>query len=83
MRNFIINTIIAFLDIIHPVLFKTHDVSETGFCLRLRVLPTQLGPIDQAGLRTLCVLNKNRRMDNVQKHNNCINISSSQIFRSY
>jgi hypothetical protein len=23
---------------------KTHDVSETGFCLRLQVWPTQLGP---------------------------------------
>jgi hypothetical protein len=29
-------TIIVFLDIIHrPVLFRTHNVSETGFCLRL------------------------------------------------
>jgi hypothetical protein len=25
---------------------------------------------------------KNRRMDNVQKHNNCINIPSSQTFRA-
>jgi hypothetical protein len=30
-----------------------------------------------------CILNKNRTMDNVQKHNNCINISSSQTFRYY
>jgi hypothetical protein len=39
---------IVFLDIIHPpVLFKTHNVSETGICLRLRVEPTQLGSIDR------------------------------------
>jgi hypothetical protein len=31
-------TNIMFLDIIHPsVLYKKHDVSETGFCLRLQV----------------------------------------------
>jgi hypothetical protein len=36
------NTIIVFLDMIHrPVLFK-HNISETGFCLRLQVEPTQL-----------------------------------------
>jgi hypothetical protein len=43
-----------FLDIIHrPFLFK-NIVSETGFCLRLQVKPTQLGPIDRASpyLRT-------------------------------
>jgi hypothetical protein len=30
------------------VYFSKHDVSETGFCLRLQVKPTQLGPIDRA-----------------------------------
>jgi hypothetical protein len=32
-----------------------NTVSETGFCLRLQVKPTQLGPIDRASpsLRTL------------------------------
>jgi hypothetical protein len=29
-------------------LFKTHNVSETGFCLRLQAEPTQLGTIDRA-----------------------------------
>jgi hypothetical protein len=29
-------------------LFKTHAVSETGFCLRLQVEPTPLGPIGRA-----------------------------------
>jgi hypothetical protein len=27
-----------------------HDVSETGFCLRLQVEPTQVGPIDRTNL---------------------------------
>jgi hypothetical protein len=30
------------------VLFKIYDASETGFCLRLQVEPTQLGPIDNS-----------------------------------
>jgi hypothetical protein len=34
-------------------------------------------------LRNAVFLNKNRTMDNVQKHNICINVSSSQTFRSY
>jgi hypothetical protein len=29
-----------------------------------------------------CVLNKSRTMDNVQKQNNCLNVLSSQTFRS-
>jgi hypothetical protein len=28
------------------VYLSKHSVSETGFCLRLQVRPTQLGPID-------------------------------------
>jgi hypothetical protein len=43
------NIIIVFLDIIlRPVSFKTHKVSETGFCLRLHVGPTQLCLVDRA-----------------------------------
>jgi hypothetical protein len=30
-----------------------------------------------------CVFNKNMAMDNIQKHNICINVPASQIFRSY
>jgi hypothetical protein len=30
------------------LLFKSHNTSETGFCLRLQVEPTLLGPIDTA-----------------------------------
>jgi hypothetical protein len=46
-----------FLDIIHrpvfiwkhrPVYISKHNVSETGFCLRFQVKPTQLSPIDRA-----------------------------------
>jgi hypothetical protein len=42
------------LSIVLFFLKKTHDVSETGFCLRLQVAPTQLGPMDRASpyLRT-------------------------------
>jgi hypothetical protein len=35
----------------------------------------------ESSLRNVCVLNKNRTVDNVEKHNECINILSSQIFR--
>jgi hypothetical protein len=38
--------------IIHrPVFYLKHDVSETGFCLRFQVEPTQFGPKDTAVLR--------------------------------
>jgi hypothetical protein len=73
-----INTITVFLDIsLSPILFlfETHNVSEIGFCLRLQVEPTQLGPIDRASLYLgRCVLNKNRTMQDVKKHNNCTEI---------
>jgi hypothetical protein len=37
---------LLFLDITHVLLLcKTHNVSETAFCLRLQVEPTQLGQI--------------------------------------
>jgi hypothetical protein len=47
---------ITFLDIIHRLvsnqkpscLYSKHNVSETGFCPRLQVKPTLLGPIDTA-----------------------------------
>jgi hypothetical protein len=31
-----------------PVYITKQNISETGFCLRLQVEPTQLGPIDRA-----------------------------------
>jgi hypothetical protein len=38
---------ITILDIInHPVFNLKHDVSETGFCLRLQMKPTQSGDRD-------------------------------------
>jgi hypothetical protein len=39
------------LDIIHrPDFYLKHKASETGFCLRLQIEPTQLCPIDSASL---------------------------------
>jgi hypothetical protein len=78
-------TIIMFLDIIHrlvfclksrPVYISKHNISETGFYLCPRVKPTLLGPIDRASPHLWM-------MDNVQEHNNCTNLPSSQTFRSY
>jgi hypothetical protein len=46
---------IMLLDSIHrPVYFSKHNISETGFCLRLQVEPIQLVTIDRASpyLRT-------------------------------
>jgi hypothetical protein len=38
-----------FLGIIHhPLFIQKHNVSETGFCFRLQVKPTQLGRIYRA-----------------------------------
>jgi hypothetical protein len=46
-----------FLDIIYRLVhfLKNHNVSETGFCLRPQVKPTQLDPIDRA---SPCTYNK-------------------------
>jgi hypothetical protein len=42
---------ITILDIIHrPVFYLKQDFSDTGFCLRLQVEPTQMGPTDRATL---------------------------------
>jgi hypothetical protein len=44
-----IRTNIMFVDIIQRLVFIfQNNVSETGFCFRLQVKPTQLGPIDRA-----------------------------------
>jgi hypothetical protein len=46
-----INITVTNLDIIHrPAFYLKHDVSETGFCLRLPVEPTQLDPVQVASL---------------------------------
>jgi hypothetical protein len=52
--------------------FIYNNVLETGFCLRLEVEPTQFGLI--------YVLNKNRSIDDDQKHNNCTLASVSCHF---
>jgi hypothetical protein len=42
---------ITILEITHrPVYYLKHSVSETGFCSRLQVEPTKLGPTDSANL---------------------------------
>jgi hypothetical protein len=48
------NTDVMFLDIIHRPVYISNNVSEIGFCLRLQVKLTQLGPINRASpyLRT-------------------------------
>jgi hypothetical protein len=46
-----INITITILGIIHrPVFYLKHDVSETGFCLRLQVEPSQLVSVVRASL---------------------------------
>jgi hypothetical protein len=62
-----------FLDIIHrPVLTKNavlfisqKNVSEIGYCLRLQVKHTQLGPIDRDSpyLRKVVLFNKTKTVD--------------------
>jgi hypothetical protein len=45
------STNIMFLEVIHRpvcVCISKQNVSETGFCLRLQVKPTQLDPINRA-----------------------------------
>jgi hypothetical protein len=67
-----ISKTIVFLDITHhPVFYLKHNISETGFHLRLQVEPTQLEMEMEFSLQNI-FLNKNRSMDNVQKHNSCI-----------
>jgi hypothetical protein len=41
-------SIVLYLSKTCSVYFSKHSVSETGFCLRLQVKPTQLGPMDKA-----------------------------------
>jgi hypothetical protein len=54
-----INITVTTVGITHrPVFYLKHDVSETGFCLRLQVEPTQFSPVDielvYISLRMLC-----------------------------
>jgi hypothetical protein len=42
---------IAILDIVHrPVTYLKHDISETGFCVRLQVEASKLGLIERDSL---------------------------------
>jgi hypothetical protein len=43
LRQWYINIAISILSIIHrPVFYLKHDISETGYCLRLQVVSTQM-----------------------------------------
>jgi hypothetical protein len=71
---------IIILDITHrPALYLKRNISETVFCLRLQILPTQLVSLDS--LRNIVFEMKDRTMDNVQNYDSCINIPSSQTYR--
>jgi hypothetical protein len=51
MSNFLVSYNYHNMDIIHrPVFYLKHNVLETGFCLRLKVEPTELSQIDRASL---------------------------------
>jgi hypothetical protein len=46
-----VTILITILDNIRsPVFYLKYDVSKAGFCLRLQVKPTQVGPIVRASL---------------------------------
>jgi hypothetical protein len=50
LLNTVMYIAMAILDIIHPPAFYLrHDVSETGFYLRLQVEPTKEGSLGSAG----------------------------------
>jgi hypothetical protein len=86
-------TNIMFLDIIHrPVYISKHNISETGFCLRLEIGTNSIDRAQlsrfylktetESSLRNVVFWNINRTMDNVQEHNICTDVPSSQTFRS-
>jgi hypothetical protein len=51
VERWYINITITILDIFHHRVFHIkHNVSETGFCLRLQVEATQLGPVQRQRL---------------------------------
>jgi hypothetical protein len=65
-------SIVLFSSKHHPVDIPNHNVSDTGFCLRFRVKPTQLIPIDRASpYKQDAVLDKQRTTVTVQKRNIC------------
>jgi hypothetical protein len=63
------------------VYISKHNVSQTGFCLRLTVKPTQSRPIDRSVSETLYFRQKMGRWI-MSRNNICTNVRSSQTFRS-
>jgi hypothetical protein len=50
-----ISVTVTILDIIQrPVFYLKHDLSEAGFCRRLQVEPTQLGPVSGPETEASC-----------------------------
>jgi hypothetical protein len=56
-------------------LLRTHNWANFDFGL-------EIGTSSNKWAQLMYVLNKNRTMDNVEKHSNCLHIPSSQTFRS-
>jgi hypothetical protein len=77
-----------------PAYFSKHNVSESGFCLRLPEIGTSsidwaqlsrfyLKTETECSLRNVVCWKISRTTDNVHKHNDCTNVASSQTFGSY
>jgi hypothetical protein len=64
---------------VEPAQFGQIDKAGPYLRTLIQTKVRRLNPVSEI----LYVLNENSKMDNVKKHNNCINMSSSQTFRSY
>jgi hypothetical protein len=72
-----------FLDCFHrPVFILKHNVSETGFCLRLQVEPTQLGPIDRISPYLLFVTCTNTRFISIYIKERKYNLTQGPLEKS-
>jgi hypothetical protein len=83
LLNNTVNTTCVFLNIIHRPVF-IQNAQETGLALSSgpNWVESTWRQWQYPVYEMLCVVNKNRMMDNVQKHNNCMDIPSSQTFKS-
>jgi hypothetical protein len=60
-------------------LFKTHNVSETAFCLRLQVEPTHFGPIDRVTLRVPALKSKSKLCYDRRSFGQSVLVSSTHL----
>jgi hypothetical protein len=76
---------ISILDIIHrTVFYLKHDVSETAFCLRIQVEPTQLGQASPPEDGNILQYPKRRVLNKRQDDGYCdsyLNIPLSETYR--